>query len=192
MSASRRKSLPLADYDDEHYTFAAFNVLRHEAMTLLDQALVHGQAPIFIAFVERHMAEMPPPLELINQLADDVHQRLQLLRQTHFDLRDQMITQVRAEFDFDLTPITPPDRLDFYHLINPAAVIDDALANSALDAAQGYALHAVLTELINAAQGLHRDLTLAGDLYDYLVDWLAGLHLDLVRWMWQGHPSRLQ
>lgn len=192
MSASRRKPAPLADYDDEQYTYAAFNVLRHEAMTLLDQSLANGQALSFLAFVERQIAQTPPPLELLNQLADDVHQRWQLLRQTHFDLREQMLIQLRIDYGIDLTPIAPPEALEVYHRLDPDDVLRFAVQQKrSMSPVERAAMRALLTESLASADLLHRDLTLAGDLYDHLVDWLTALHLDLLR-VWQGHSLYLQ
>jgi hypothetical protein len=167
------------------FSLAAINTLRLEALDLFDRCLAEGKTAPLEAFIERQIAQEPPPLELLSQIAEDVHGRLMALRQNHFDVRDGVLRRLNRDFGVDLTPLVPADTLQDYHLLSP----DQALRflsgqNSCLSDDDRARLRVTLQTSVDTATRLHRDVVLAEYLYTYVMDWLMGLHVLSIRVAW--------
>ncbi len=54
--------------------------LRVQALDLFDRGLTENDASLIVAFVERQLAEEPPPLDLLRDIADDLQLRVSDLR----------------------------------------------------------------------------------------------------------------
>ena len=96
------------------FSLATFQTLRLEALDLFDRSLAESKAEILERFLEQQVAKDPPPLELLSQIAEDIHQRLLALHQRHFDARDQIRRTFLHQYGLDLTPFLPTDPL-LYH-----------------------------------------------------------------------------
>lgn len=187
MSDSRRK-VSMNNFDSEPlglWSLASMNSLRLEAMELFDRSLAEHKSYPLEGFIERQLAQEQPPLDLLSQVAEDVHQRLMTLRQNHFEVRDDVLKTLRVDFKVDLSPLVPPNTLENYHLLS----LEDALCylhlqNSGLSDDDRLVLKKMLQTSLDRATQLYHDVMMAEHLYDYLSDWLMGLHVLSVRDSW--------
>lgn len=166
------------------FSLATFQTLRLEALDLFDRSLSEGNPEFLERFVQRQVAQEFAPLELLSQVAEDVHQRLLKLRQRHFESRDDMRRTLLYQYGLDLAPFLPEDPVE-YHRLN----LDAAL--SFFSRQQGYAgddINLNLRHLLQDAQAsaarLYAEVMLADSLYTYLMDWLMALHVVSVRGAW--------
>lgn len=186
MSDNRRKvSMYLDNEPMGLFSLASMNTLRLEAMDLFDLSLTEHKAPLFEGFIERQLSQDPPPLDLLSQIAEDIHQRLMSLRQSHFDVRDEVLKTLRVDFAVDLSPLVPPNTIENYHLLH----LDDAIGYLALQNARltdedRLVLRKTLQTSLDKATQLYHDMMMAEHLHDYLTDWLMGLHVMSVRHSW--------
>ena len=176
------------------FSLATFQTLRLEALDLFDRSIAEGKPEYLERFLEVQVAQEPPPLELLSQISEDVHQRLLAIRQRHFDARDQIRRTIQHQYEIDLSLFLPSDpmqyqRLDLEDILR---FVGRQYAPLSDDNYQG--LSKLLQEaLANAAQ-IHREITLADQLDAYITDWLMALHIVSVRGAWAddfGSPERL-
>src|SRR5687767_3679503 len=80
------------------FSFAELNYLRMEAMDRFERCLTEGRSLPLESFVEEQLAQDPPRLELLREVAEDLHQRLQGLRENHFDVRGRALAALRDNF----------------------------------------------------------------------------------------------
>jgi hypothetical protein len=165
------------------FSLATFQTMRLEALDLFDRSLAESKPEYLERFLEQQVAQDPPSLELLSQIAEDVHQRLLVLRQRHFDARDHFRRTLQQQYGFDVSPFFPPDPLE-YHRLN----LDEALR---FIGDQQPEIRPILRQLLqdalsNAAQ-LYVEMTLAEHLYSYVMDWLMALHIVSVRGAWADH-----
>lgn len=167
------------------FSLATFQTMRLEALDLFDRSLAESKPEYLERFLEQQVAQDPPPLELLSQIAEDVHQRLLVLRQRHFDARDHFRRTLQHQYGFDVSPFFPPDPLE-YHRLN----LDEALR---FIGDRQPEIRPILRQLLqdalaNAAQ-LYVEMTLADHLYSYVMDWLMALHIVSVRGAWADDLS---
>ena len=166
------------------FSFAELNYLRMEAMDRFERCLTEGRSHPLESFVEEQLAQDPPRLELLREVAEDLHQRLQGLRENHFDVRGRALAALRDNFSLDLSPLIPLQDLEHYHLLD----LDEALLflrEQANLASQDEAvLRKMLEGSVSMAAQLHRDVQMTLNLYDYIMDWVMGLNATLVRRYW--------
>ena len=168
------------------YSLATFQTLRLEALDLFDRSLAEGKAEFMERFLEQQVAREPPALELLSQIAEDVHQRLLTLHQRHFDARDQLRRTFQQKYGLDLTPFLPADPLEYHHLN-----LEEALSFFSQQPHLGEEnpLRQLLQEELASAAQLYGELSLAEQLYTYLMDWLMALHIVSVRGAWTDDPG---
>ena len=189
MSENRRKVAMYHDTDPLGlFSLAAMNTLRLEAMDLLDRALTERKPALLECFVERQLSQENPPLDLLSQIAEDVHHKLIALRQSHFEVRDDALNVVRREFNVELSPLVPPQTLEHYHLLR----LEDAMCyvtmqNARLTEDERERLNNTLQASLETARRLHEDIVTAERLYDYINDWLVGLQVANLRSTWNGN-----
>ena len=189
MSENRRKVATYPDVDSLGlFSLAAMNSLRLEALDLLDRALAEGKPMLMECFIERQLTQEDPPLDLLSQIAEDVHHKLIALRQSHFEVRDDVFTVMRHEFNVDMSPLSPPQTLDHYHLLSlEDAICFVGLQNSHLTDDERIRLHHTLKASLDSATRLHTEIVTAERLYDYINDWLVGLQVANLRSVWTGN-----
>src|SRR5262245_38004075 len=91
-------SLGLFSLAEQHY-------LRLEAMDLFERCLTEGKPDCLQAFFEQQISQEPPRLQLLRDIAEDLHQRLLSLREYHFDVRDRVMRSLHDDFKVDITPL---------------------------------------------------------------------------------------
>jgi len=176
------------------FSLATFQTLRLEALDLFDRSLAESKADYMERFLEQRVAQEPPPLELLSQIAEDMHQRLLALHQRHFDARDQVRRTFQHQYGLDLSPFLPADLLEYHNLNLEEALgfFSQALTNLSLD--KQVTLRDMLQDELANATRRSAELALADQLYTYLMDWLMALHIVSVRGSWaddQGIAERL-
>ncbi|MBL8116018.1 MAG: hypothetical protein J0L63_00910 [Anaerolineae bacterium] len=167
----------------EFFALAEQNNLRAEAMEIFERCLTEG-TPIYLEeFIQSQLWLEPPPLDLLQGLAQDVHQRLITLRETHFDVRNRLISEIQMRFAVDLAPLFLTQDLDTYQQVEMASVFayvttqyPDVTPESHLAIKKYLSLG-----LANASQ-ISSDVALVRDLLDYLLDWLDALSISLVHY----------
>ncbi len=172
------------------FSLAELNYLRLQAMDLFERCLAEGRAHPLELFVEEQIAHEPPRLELLREVAEDLHQRLLTLREHHFDVRDRALRTLREDYKLDLSPLIPLNALDSYHLLD----LDIALTflrqqHDDLSKQDESTLRKLLNSSLDSAAQLHRDVTMTASLYDYIIDWVMGLNATVTRRYWSETRS---
>jgi hypothetical protein len=178
------------------FSLAELSYLRLEAMDLFERCLTEGSPDYLLAFIEQQIVQEPPRIDLLNDVAEDLHQRLIGLREYHFDVRDRVLRTLRADFHIDLTPIAPPNALNQYHLLELDAVIKLVRKqNPQLTKHEHYLLRQVLEASFEMAQQLHDDVTMTETLFQYVLDWTDGLNTTSAQqyWLqeWEASPRTI-
>ncbi|HYO87246.1 MAG TPA: hypothetical protein VER79_01290 [Candidatus Limnocylindrales bacterium] len=165
------------------------NALRMEAMALYERCLGDNSPAPFERFLERHLVELPPPLALLNEVSDDLFQRMQSIRQSQFDLRDRLLTASLRDFKVDLGALLPLRDLDELECIQPHALTSGI--TPALSSAEQTTLTHVLEQARQSAVrlGTQRDLTQI--LYDTVNDWALALTVVSVHDHWQSSHQHI-
>ncbi|MEP7292242.1 MAG: hypothetical protein ABI835_10680 [Chloroflexota bacterium] len=182
-----RKGMMQRDPDESGlFSLAAFQTLRIEALDLFDRSLAEGKLEYLERFLEQQVVQEHPPLELLSQIAEDVHQRLLGLRQRHFDARDGLRRALEHQYAFDLSPFLPVDPVEYHHL-NWEEVLN--FASPQLSEESRLLLHQTLQEALANAALLYEEISVAEYAYSYLMDWLMALHIVSVRGAWADNHS---
>jgi hypothetical protein len=175
------------------FSLAESSHLRIEAMQLFEQSLTNGDASVMIAFIERQLANDPPRIQLLREIADDLQQRLLSLREYHFDVRERVVSALSESYDVDISPLAPAALLDQYHLL----ALDDVCAlihetNPALSEDDIAILRKMIDASLHIAAQLHEDILITRDLYDLILDWLEGLSATMARQHWNSQSAAPQ
>jgi hypothetical protein len=178
----------------ELFFMAEQDYLRLEAMDLFEQCLTEGSPDNLMSFIEAQIALDPPRLDLLHQIAEDLHQRLLALREYHFEVRDRVMRTIRTDFQVDLSEITPPNTLESYHLLEVDELFDYVVFQNPHLSSQKMALlrKALKTSREMTAQ-LRDDVLMTEGLFVCLMDWIDALTVTEVRryWgnNWEHNPS---
>jgi hypothetical protein len=172
------------------FSFAELSYLRLEAMDLFERCLTEGKTSPLESFVEQQISQDPPRLELLREVAEDLHQRLLALRENHFDVRERVLRTVSDDFSLDLSPLLPLNGLENYHRLNLDEMVRFLVEQSALPAADEVALRTALDSSLGTAAQVHRDVVMTEQLYDYVMDWLMGLNATMARRFWADSVLR--
>lgn len=168
---------------DQTLPMVEINVLRMEAMALYERCMTDGTTTPFERFLERHLVQTPPPVALLNEMSDDLFQRLQSLRQSQFEVRDRMLHSARHDFQVELSEAFPLRELDQFALLPPAALRERLPCPPA--AIERAALTAAVEEAQRAARKLEIQRVLTEELYEGVMDWATALHVIAVRGQWR-------
>lgn len=184
-----RKAVMQHESDDLGlFSLATFQTMRLEALDLFDRSLAESNARYLEKFLEQQMAQEIVPLELLSQIAEDVHQRLVSLRQRHFEMRDQIRLSVLQQYHIDLSTLLPNDPFE-YHQFN----LDEALvflgANANLTEENQQSLRTTLQEALEQGEKLYAETALAEHLYNFITDWWMALHIVSVRGAWTNDEN---
>lgn len=170
----------------EHPLHTDLNALRIEAMTLFEHSLAEGVPDKLLAFLEKHIAQEPPPIPLLYEIGEDLHQRLQSMRQFQFDLRERALTLLGAEPGYEedsaFSTYISRDALENLHLLDGGelhAVFGEVGGQRKLQP-----LLTTLDHLRSAAVQIHHDILLTQHLYDFVTDWTFALHVTLSQRIW--------
>jgi hypothetical protein len=173
------------------------NALRLEAMDLFDRCLAEGNPESLVTFIQVQIIQDPPRIDVLQDMVEDLHQRLVSLREHHFDARDRVLRTVRSDFQVDLSPLTPANALEDYHSLDlNAAVTFISSQNPRLTSGDHFLLRKLLEASLELASELRGDIVMTQILLDYVSDWLDALSATIGRqyWLheWEKHPRYIQ
>lgn len=175
----------MIDETTEVFSYAELNYLRMEAMDLFERCLTEGNALPLEAFVERQISQTPPRVELLREIAEQLHQRLISLRENHFDLRDRTLRALRDTLRVDLSALVPLNALGDYHLLKSDDIIVELRQQyPRLTEAESHIVRKALDTSMDIAAQLYRDVELTTHLYNYVMDWVMALSAILIRRAW--------
>lgn len=163
---------PDYDYPDDVYEMQD-DPLRQHAMQLYEHCLTDNRPEYLEMLLEQLLAQTPPPLDTLYDIASDLQNRLMTLREYHFATREKVIRALNNIYHADVTHLAPADQLHTYHQLNPDTLI-------ACVRRQGFMLHdeerTILAEMIKASLQtcgqLFDDIQLTEMLLTSLIDWL--------------------
>lgn len=174
------------------FLFSDLNALRIEAMSLFEHCARDGTPARLLAFIEVQIAQEPPPVQLLREIADDLHRRLQSLRQLQFELRAHTLHTLRDQFGVDLSPLLPLNGFDPQMSVD--AIVGRLLPGGAPDE---MALRHTLETAFEASLRVTDDILMVEGLYNCLIDWATALSVYTVHESWMegafnSPHSRLQ
>lgn len=167
------------------FLLAELSYLRTEAMDLFERCLTEGTPDHLMNFIEEQISRDPPRVDVLRELAEDLHQRLLGLREYHFDVRERVLRTLRDDFHIDLSPLAPANALERYHLLKPDRVMHFLHdQNPRLTHKDEYLLRKMVEASLEMAAQLHRDVVMTEDLFYCVLDWADGLSATLARRFW--------
>ena len=147
---------------------------RLEAFHRYEQCLADGRPLLLEGFVENLLLESPPPLDLLQDIIDDLQNHLMTLRQQHFDLRERIVESLKSIYQVDITPLTPTKRWDDYYLLDAEQVVT-MVKHAGFDLSEDEAI--ILRDMIESSThictGLVFDIDLTERLCQMIHDWLV-------------------
>ncbi len=162
--------------------------LRQEAMRLFEACLTNSDESPLITFLETQIAHEPPRLALLNDIADDLQQRLMSLREYHFDVRERVVQTLADSYHVDITPLAPPDQLDGYHLITVESVMTyTRQSDIIMSESEGAILQKMIEASLHMASQLHNDIVMTSRFYEFVTDWIEGMSASVARAFWTNH-----
>jgi hypothetical protein len=169
--------------------------LRESAMDLFDLCLTEGIPDPLTEFVHEQILYNPLHIDLLHAVAEDLHQRLLLLRESHFDVRDRLLRLFQDVYAVDLSQLAPANLLDVYHLLSPDQILEFLKSRTTLKVHELKSLRKIIENSLARASQLHGDILLTKFLLDYVLDWMDGLNTVIVRDTWsldyQWRPTDL-
>ncbi len=176
--------------EDPSFFLGDYGTLRQEAMQLFEESLLSGNEAALVAFIERQLAQEPPRLYLLRQIADELEMHLLALREHHFDVRERVVTALHEDYGVDITPLTPADRLHLYHRLKAEDVLAYIRQQSpGLEAEEETLLRQMIGASLEMAGRLQHDIAITERVYGMLTDWLEGLSVTLMRRFWPPHDT---
>jgi len=168
---------------DQSLPMVEINALRMEGMALYERCMTESSTAPFERFLERHLVELPPPVALLNEISDDLFQRLQTLRQSQFELRDRLLYTARNEFQVELGEAFPLRELERFAYFGQEALNEHLMRS--LGAAERAMLIASIEDARQAALKLDSQRAITERLYEGVMDWATALHVITVRGQWR-------
>jgi hypothetical protein len=167
------------------FLLAELSYLRSEAMDLFERCLTEGSPDYLIVFIEDQIYQEPPRLDVLRDLAEDLHQRLLGLREYHFDVRERVLKTLRDDFQIDLSPLAPAGALERYHLLQVDGVIGYLREqNPRLTSKEEFLLRKMVEASLEMAAQLHQDVVMTEELFFCVMDWVDGLSATIARRFW--------
>jgi hypothetical protein len=158
------------------FAYGELNTLRHEAMSIFERCCKDGTPVALVAFIEQQIAKEPPPIQLLHEIAEDLHSRLQSLRQLQFELRAYTLHVLCDDYGIDLSPLFPLNGFD--HQMSVDTIMGRLLPGGAPDEA---ALRHTLETSFEAFVRVMEDILLVESMYNFLIDWATGLSVRVAR-----------
>ena len=179
----------------ELMALAEKNVVCSEAVELLDRCLAERSTTLFEQFMQRHMLSNPASIDVLQDLAESVHQHMVALQQSLFDIRANMLRTLEQQFKIDLTPLVPLELIEDYDGLQ----LDEALAY----VVSQYP-HLADNDLVMICHTLHNGVYRAGQItqsivlvrqiLNYIFDWAEAMSVFVVKsyWHWQSDVSQVR
>ncbi|MBA3872204.1 MAG: hypothetical protein H0X30_23910 [Anaerolineae bacterium] len=177
----------------ELMALAEKSVVCSEAVDLLDRCLAERSSSLLEAFMQRHMLANPASIDVLQDLAESVHQHMIALQQSLFDIRAEMLKSLDDHYHIDLTPLVPLELIEDYNALE----LDEALAfitsryPHLVDSDLVIICHTMHNAVSRAGQ-ITQSLLLVRQILDYIFDWSEALGVFVVKayWHWQnGNPQ---
>jgi hypothetical protein len=166
------------------FSLAEIHYLRLEAMDRFERCLTEGYTTFLEEFVQQQIAQDPPRVELLREVGEDLHQRLLVLRENHFDVRARVLTRLRDDYSVDLSPLVPLKALESYHKLNADEAVYYMKQRKTLTNKEEANVRKTLEASFNIAEQLYRDVVMTEYLYDYVMDWVMGLNAAVLHHFW--------
>jgi hypothetical protein len=163
-------------------SLAEINYMRLEAMDLFERCLTEGQPDSLIAFIERQISQDPPRLELLREVAEDLHQRLMGLHDYYLEIWGRTLATLTQDFGlkFDNRAASAP-----FNRFEVEAVIAQVRATTPnFSDHDEIILQKMLEKSVETAVQLRADIGMTERLYVYISDWVDGLNATLARRYW--------
>ena len=161
------------------------NDVRSEVDELLEGCFADQSPARLEAFIQHKVLTHQTPVDVLQDLAENVHQHMIALQESLFELRSTMLQSMNEQYHVDLVQLAPADLIeDYYHL-----ELDEALAFVA-------ARYPHLTdgELVTVCHTLHNSVHRAGEItqsirlvrqmLEYIFDWAEALSISAVQDYW--------
>ncbi|MFN8378598.1 MAG: hypothetical protein U0452_07990 [Anaerolineae bacterium] len=169
---------------DQNLPVVEINVLRMEAMALYERCMTDSTTMPFERFLERQLVHIPPPVALLNEVSDDLFQRLQSLRQSQFEIRDRLLCAARDNFQIELSEAFPLRDLEHFAYM-PSETMGEHLTHS-MALVERAALVSAIEEARQATLKLDIQRVLTEQMYESVMDWAAALHVVAIRGQWRN------
>ncbi len=181
----------------ELMALAEKNVVCSEAVDLLDRCLAERSSRLLEDFMQRHMLNNPASIEVLQDLAESVHQHMIALQESLFDIRADMLKSLKDKFNIELTPLVPLELIEEYNALE----LDEALAfvisryPHIPDSDLVIICH-TLHNAVSRARQITQSILLVRQILDYIFDWSEALSINQVQMYWQMgyqtvHPTLL-
>jgi len=184
----------------ELMALAEKSVVCSEAVDLLDRCLADRSSSRFEEFMQRHMLSNPASIDVLQDLAESVHQHMVALQQSLFDIRANMLKTLNQQFKIDLMPLVPLELIEDYDALE----LDEALAFVILQYPQLSDSDLViichtLHNAVSRAGQITQSIVLVRQILNYIFDWSEAMSVFVVKsyWHWQSdypqvRPTLLQ
>ncbi len=177
----------------ELMAFAEKSVVCSEAIDLLERCLAERSPALIEGFMQRQMLSSPASIDVLQDLAESVHQNMIALQESLFDIRSGMLKTLKDHFQVDLSALVPLDLIEEYHALE----LDEALSYVAAQYP-----HLTDSELVSVCHTIHNAVLRAGQItqsillvrqiLEYIFDWSEALSVFVVKsyWHWQSEYSQ--
>lgn len=166
-------------------SMAELNYLRLEAMDLFERCLTEGRMTFLEAFIEEQISQEPPRLDLLRDVAEDLHQRLLSLREYHFDVMERTTRTLSDDFGLSLGLASQSSLAESGALLEPAHVLPLMRdLNPNLSSGDEALVRRMLEMSTETAAQLREDIRMTEALFMYINDWVDGLSATIARRFW--------
>lgn len=166
---------------------AELNYLRLEAMDLFERCLTEGRTSFLELFIEEQISQDPPRLDVLRDVAGDLHQRLLSLREYRLDVVGRTAQTLRDDFGMALEPEAgagPPGDVAPREPARTLALLRDL--NPGLSSDDEALVRRMLEMSAETAAQLRADIHMTEALVAYISDWADGLSATTARRFWDS------
>lgn len=161
------------DYTYDLYYLLQTEHLRLEALNLYEHCLAQQEPQQLERFIEQQLESSPPPLYLLQRIADDVQQRLASLEAHYFDARRYVVELLDHAYNLDISELMR------FHEVSSAAIL--ANIQHPLDATERNTLRQTLLISREIGYQLQRDIDITKEILQMITDWKLALSVDYAR-----------
>lgn len=166
-------------------SMAELNYLRLEAMDLFERCLTEGRTTFLEAFIEEQIAREPPRLDVLRDVAEDLHQRLLALREHHFDVLERTVRTLSDDFGLAASAVMQAGLGEGVMSLEPARILSLLRAlNPNLSSRDEALVRRMLEMSAETAAQLREDIRMTETLFVYVTDWVEGLSATIARRFW--------
>lgn len=153
--------------------------LRGQALSLYEQCLIDKATGYLATFIEEQVTYSPPPLFLLEHIANDLQQRLFTLQLHHYEVRTHIIQTMQDTYGIDITPIAPADQIARFHHVLPADVLNTLPSDLSLQ--ERDILQQTLETSRQLASQLQADIEITYELVKMVTDWTTAVSVRYAR-----------